>query len=444
MGMMPAIDLDVGDTSALASGHDSGGPVSNSARSNARNKTTRQQESNKLAQQKYRERKKNKFVEMEKQVEKMNQELAALRAVKSRNTILEGMNDELQKAVVDRDRELERLKVEMDTQAEASLGGATSDDYEESMGGGVHRRSNGSGMNLTHSGGDQLDLSTLGGGGAGGGGSPLGYATISCDVLPRDLSGIDFESGFAAQIDNLREFLKKHDLENVTTFTAAALVAPPVLEELAQIVGTSCQLCQAAIRAEGARVLDLITGDPDQLSSAEHPYQERFANALDAMGLTPEQSELMLVLRKAHLKKMREIYSERQTLNMQAMALMLPHHSKKAAENNTLEGKMENISNLGYLTVAKYNVELTAVLDAIKDNLRREQRSSMDLNCATVSRVLTPLQAAHYMLKVYPKHCDALALSNVLAHRLGRAAVAAATAQGSENECGVLNGAGCC
>ena len=102
------------------------------------------------------------------------------------------------------------------------------------------------------------------------------------------------------------------------------------------------------------------------------------------------------------------------------MALMLPHHSRNPAEDNTLEGKMENISNFGYLPVAKSNAELASVLDNIKDNLRREQRSAMDINCATISKVLTPLQGAHYMVAVYPQHCDALALSNVLAHRLGR------------------------
>lgn len=34
----------------------------------------------------------------------------------------------------------------------------------------------------------------------------------------------------------------------------------------------------------------------------------------------------------------------------------------------------------------------------------------MDLNCQTVTLILTPLQAAHYMLQAYPQHCDALAL----------------------------------
>lgn len=45
-----------------------------------------------------------------------------------------------------------------------------------------------------------------------------------------------------------------------------------------------------------------------------------------------------------------------------------------------------------------------------QDNLRREQRAVMDLNCTTTSKILFPIQSALYMLEVYPQHCDALAL----------------------------------
>jgi hypothetical protein len=373
---------------------------------NARNKSARQQEANKIAQQRYRERKKQKFSELENQVELMRQELSKLQTVAQRNQILEGMNGELQKALVEREREVERLKVELDSAADASLNGM-SEDSEGGAAGTTTDRVAGMHIGVPTGSSGGLDHQQI-----------QNCRTVSCDVLPRDLSGIDFESGFAAQIEQLRSFLKKHNLEDFNTL--AEDVPDQIMGELAQLVGTSCQLCQAAIRAEGARVLELIAGDPSQLSSAQHPAQDRFSAALDAMHMTPQQEEQLLLLRASHLEKMREIYAERQALNLEAMALMLPHHSRNPAEDNTLEGKMENISNYGYLPVAKSNAELASVLDGIKDNLRREQRSAMDINCATISKVLTPLQGAHYMCQVYPMHCDALALSNVLALRLGR------------------------
>jgi hypothetical protein len=388
--------------------------------SHARGKTARQQEANKIAQQRYRERKKAKFQDMEKQVDGLRQQLASLQAVQQRNSILEGMNNELQKTLVDREREVERLKLELDTHADASLGG-----------GGGHAN-----------GGPGTSDVSEGEAGAAAALRPScnssGQIAVSCDVLPRDISGIDFESGFAEQIENLRAFLKKYDLEDAAV--NAEDVPLDVMAELAGLVGTSCQLCQAAIRAEGARVLELIAGDPSSLSSAEHPASERFQAALDAMAMTPAQQDQLLLLRTAHLAKMREIYAQRQQLNMEAMRLMLPHHSRNPAEDNTLEGKMENISHYGYLPVAKSNAELAAVLDAIKDNLRREQRSAMDINCATVSRVLTPLQAAHYMVVVYPQHCDALALSNVLASQMGKEGMG----EGGGGGARAIKGAGRC
>jgi hypothetical protein len=39
---------------------------------------------------------------------------------------------------------------------------------------------------------------------------------------------------------------------------------------------------------------------------------------------------------------------------------------------------------------------------------RREQRAVMDINCVTISKILSPIQAALYMIEVYPMHCDAL------------------------------------
>ncbi len=50
----------------------------------------------------------------------------------------------------------------------------------------------------------------------------------------------------------------------------------------------------------------------------------------------------------------------------QAMALMLPHSSQNPAEDNTVEGRLANMSQAGYLPVAKSSAELSDVLDQIK------------------------------------------------------------------------------
>ena len=86
-------------------------------------KTAKQQEANKIAQQRYRERKKQKFVEMEAQISVLSKQLAALQALQSRNQILEGLNGELQTQLMSKEKEVERLKLALDVSAERSLSG---------------------------------------------------------------------------------------------------------------------------------------------------------------------------------------------------------------------------------------------------------------------------------------------------------------------------------
>lgn len=145
---------------------------------------------------------------------------------------------------------------------------------------------------------------------------------------------------------------------------------------------------------------------------------------------------------------------------------MLPHSGQAGRGDTTVEGRLACLSDAGYLPVAQSSAQLGEVLDRIKvrgraggwqgcggaciqeraraggrcgdwplpccrwrrhrrwpftysrmpspvgaqENLRREQRAIGDLNCATVTRILSPLQAAHYIVGAYPAHCDALAL----------------------------------
>lgn len=48
------------------------------------------------------------------------------------------------------------------------------------------------------------------------------------------------------------------------------------------------------------------------------------------------------------------------------MALMLPHQSRNPYQDNTVEGRLQNISSCGYLAIARSNAELGVVLDKVK------------------------------------------------------------------------------
>ena len=340
-------------------------------------KSGRQQAANKVAQQRYRERKKQKYAEMEKTVAELKAQLADLHALTRRNSMLEQMNSALQSQVVEKETELERLKASLDAQSDASL-------LNSSAGGGSE---------------EKKDKCEEGGCGP-------------CDVLPKDLTGIDFQTGFADQIGALRAFMKD---KAITDDVEEKNLNKDDLETLASLVGRCCQLCQAAIRAEGVRVLDLIKGSMREWETKGG--DPKWDEALDRIQVRQDQEREMLLLRDSHLVKMREIYSEREQLNLDAIAMMLPHSSREPEKDMTVKGRLTSMSRGTYLPLARNNAELNEILEKIKQNLRREQRAMMELNCCTISQILTPLQAARYMTTVYPLHCDALALSNALSRR---------------------------
>lgn len=346
------------------------------------------QEANKVAQQRYRERKKQRFQELEAQVHALHQELAAANAVLNQNKLLESMNDELQRKLVEKEGEIDRLRSAMDEKVERSLSGEAS---ECALANGNEKC-----------------------GGEGNCGNGATQCTSYCDVLPSDMKDVNFERGFTQQVELLKGFLKEHGLEQDDMH--AAHIRQELLNELSAIVGRSCQLCQAAVRAEGVKVLDLITKDPSELPKVGMSTEERdrWQKALEIMQLSPEQQDALLLLRKSHLEKMKLIYEERQGLNLKAMGMLLPQHSNRVYSDTTAEGRLAAMSTATYLPIARCNAELSTTLDDIKDNLRREQRAVMELNCATIARVLNPLQAAKYMIHLYPQHCDALALTNAL------------------------------
>lgn len=343
----------------------------------------RQSQANKVAQQRYRERKKQKYMEMEKAVEEMKAELAYMQALKKRNSALEIMNSQLQSQMIAKESEIEQLKANMDAQSDASLIKVT--DEEE--------------------GGAALSASDK---------KSEKKGCVVCNVLPKDLTGIDFKTGFEDQIQTLKKYMNEKGIAPSSS-PQDADIDQEILNELALHVGRSCQLCQAAIRAEGIYVLNLINGNVEKWK--EKGGDPRWAKVLEQIQLSENQKKDMLLLRSSHLQKMKEIYSERQQLNLDAISKMLPHSSDEPENDMTIDGRMNSMSNGTYLPLARRNAQLTEILDKVKQNLRKEQRAMMDLNCFTISNIMTPLQGARYMVGVYPMHCDALALSNALARR---------------------------
>jgi hypothetical protein len=149
--------------------------------------------------------------------------ICCLQALQSRNAILEGQNVDLESKLVEREGEIERLKAELDRQSDETLLAARAVRDGDAAAAATAAEGSGSG-----SAGGAAKPPPTGGAAAGRGpgdsGACCGVSSrgggsdecrVACDVLPRDLSGIDFKSGFSDQVAKLRVFVEEHKLQDV-------------------------------------------------------------------------------------------------------------------------------------------------------------------------------------------------------------------------------------
>ncbi|KAL4421497.1 hypothetical protein ABPG75_010788 [Micractinium tetrahymenae] len=211
---------------------------------------------------------------------------------------------------------------------------------------------------------------------------------------------------FQAQVAKVKRFLEEHQLR---LRDPSAVVLPPALRgQVLVLVQESLGICRDLLRVEGVDVIELLQRQDEQAmaSSGALPgsmLRQKWLHVIQVLHLTAEQRQQLLLQRTAHLTLMRRIYQQRQQLNMQAMSLMLLPGGGAAtgAAASTADSRA---------TSGAQAAKLAAVLRLVKENLRREQRASMEINACTLSRILTPVQAALYMCEAFPLHCDALGM----------------------------------
>ncbi|KAK9917755.1 hypothetical protein WJX75_007864 [Coccomyxa subellipsoidea] len=368
-------------------GDDDSTPGARNKRQAKAKRNARQQDQNKQAQQRYRERRKQKFQEMEQALEQLSSQVQDMHAVQSTNAALQGKAQELEGKLQQKEMEIEALRAA-----------------------------------LAKSGADQTALTLPV--------EKMEYAAIKpteCDRYRehkeqrREEDTARLQREWAACTDELRTFVDLHNLRNVDP--SGAGVPRDIVEHVGELVKRGCQLCQSAMRAEGIKVLALMSRDVAQMAHIEcHIERAKWERILDVLRLTDAQAEKLLELRKVHLRNLRSLFEDRQRLNLQAMSLMLPKNvgRRQIPDASTLESRMDCMKiTSSYSCAALNNVHLDSLLDDIKCNLRKEQRTVMELNYMTMHSLLTPIQSGLFVVEAFPGHPDCLALGNIMAKRSG-------------------------
>ncbi|GAB4814086.1 hypothetical protein N2152v2_001132 [Parachlorella kessleri] len=400
-------------------------------------KHSKPHDSSKASQQRYRERKKAKFSEMEETIAELQQQVQRLQELQRRNHLLEGENGKMEARLVEREREMEELKFMLQRKSFRLVEPAQQQQtgWEPSTSAVSAGTEAGGGVT---SGGDSAAPASAGGNATGAAAAAPAAAAavvaaaaeplkcprcggVCCTPMGVDLVELDFDGQFEQRGRQLKDLVERMGLRDADPHGEG--IDPERMKELRALVGLCCQLRHSAMNAEGAKALALFDGGRKWISGLEG-NEGRWAGVIKALKLSEEQKEQLLQLRQEHLAKLRSIYQHRQDLNLQAMALMLPRKSPLLQLDTTIEGKLANMSGHGYLAIARANLELGALLDEVKNTIRREQRAVTDINSIAISNILTSIQAAIFITESYPELSDLLAMCNALARQMGREDVA--------------------
>eukprot|EP01024_Parvocaulis_polyphysoides_P061768 TRINITY_DN6889_c0_g1_i5.p1 TRINITY_DN6889_c0_g1~~TRINITY_DN6889_c0_g1_i5.p1 ORF type:complete len:482 (-),score=64.81 TRINITY_DN6889_c0_g1_i5:777-2162(-) len=201
----------------------------NSGQSNirrVRNRTPKQQAMNKQAQQRYRERKKNKALNMEKTVEALTREVTVLRQVKEQKIELEDKASKLEQQLLEREAELNRLKAELHNQVKGNA----------SAGSGVLGDGSGSQNNAESA------------------------ATVSIQQFDLSKEAEDLVCRFHDQIILLRDLMKQTGIETTGSVDIfGSNLDAHVIKKLGELVMDICMVCMRSLRMEGIDVWNMIS-----------------------------------------------------------------------------------------------------------------------------------------------------------------------------------------
>lgn len=348
-------------TSTETKGGARGGNKSGMGRT--RNRTVRQQTLNKQAQQRYRQRKKAKAIELEMAVESLSDEIQHLKAVKEEKKMLEERTMELERNLLEKDAEIQRLKTHNSAKK------------------GSEKDSNCSDMSST-------DLEK------------------DVDRAPSRLA-MEFET----KVQSLERVLQRYSLDpSQRSDPSTRDINEHAMKDVSKAVEEVCMTCVRILRVDGPNVWDLIQGRVGGGVIYELHGHDRWMEIAASLQLSEEQRRLAEMLRSQHLEKCDKISNERQSLNLQAISLLLPND--QGGQAPALGKSCFSISS--FIQKSKHSSRTHMALDKLKTNLREEQKLISELEYMTFNRVMNPIQGAWAILGAKPLHCDCLTLLNAI------------------------------
>eukprot|EP01025_Chloroclados_australasicus_P054204 TRINITY_DN6420_c1_g2_i1.p1 TRINITY_DN6420_c1_g2~~TRINITY_DN6420_c1_g2_i1.p1 ORF type:complete len:571 (-),score=59.21 TRINITY_DN6420_c1_g2_i1:374-2086(-) len=345
-------------------------------------RSVQQQMQNKLAQQRYRERRKQKYTDMEEMVEQLQDQLETMKKVEKEFLEMQGQREQLQSLVQEQENEIARLR-------------------------------------------NQVKQLTLSGG--------LGVADEqlqkceNSEVIAGLVNEFDMDKvrdHFRDTVEQIKKIMDKYELlpsedEQDREPAAVASVSAEDLRTLGTLVCRGIASCMKLYQDWSQPLMC-----PESRCNVRQNHMDMYCNVtcpiakgqwekcLRRIQLSKSQEAEILQQREKFLKQMREIYDQRDKLNLKAMGMMLPHWSKDY--DPTAEGRMQTVQKQDFYYFLRWDAELGKVLDELRLNLREEQKAFILFTKSVMVNVLQLLQRAILFVTSFPLPVDILGVANTL------------------------------
>eukprot|EP00892_Ulva_mutabilis_P004000 jgi/Ulvmu1/1972/UM012_0134.1 len=389
----------------------SGSGPANDARPKRRRRNEQQQVNNKLAQQRYREKQKQKTRELEGQVEELTAQVKALESSsgKSRELLLE--NEMLRTQLQQQQNNLDKLQAHVrNVDPDANVEGLC-----------VPQGENGpnSATGGPSSFGDGAAAAAAAAGPPDNG--PAGSAARDGDVDMEDRSGgADAASSgsvephvvqrLALLVDRMRKLLSDRGLpvDNVLAdevrYTDADL-----RRELATLVQGNSSMCAKLL-------LGKVPDGAAIMHSDASAARDLWGRCLVSIRLADQQVARILDARGKLLQRLQNLSEVRNHLALRAVGMLLPSpHQRQTAQHQTPESRLQSLEMNGAFEVLFKERELQDSLDEVSENLRKWRKVIMEFNQYFTTKVLNVEQAAVLLIIAHPYHPDCLAIANLMA-----------------------------
>eukprot|EP01026_Neomeris_dumetosa_P050337 TRINITY_DN4411_c0_g1_i2.p1 TRINITY_DN4411_c0_g1~~TRINITY_DN4411_c0_g1_i2.p1 ORF type:complete len:607 (-),score=102.76 TRINITY_DN4411_c0_g1_i2:360-1955(-) len=345
-------------------------------------RSAQQQKQNKLAQQRYRERRKQRYTEMESMVSQLQVQLDTMKKVEQQLEEMQGQRESLYIKVQEQENEIAKLRAQV--------------------------------KQLTLSGGVGVADEQL---------SKCENSEAIGDLInEKDINKVkeDLKTTVASirQIMNKYHLLREEEDGDMEPAAGASIDA----DDLRTVGNLVCRSMAACMKLYQDASHPMMC--PRERSQSNWSHMEKFSSVkcpiakcqwekcLQTINLTETQKQLVLKEREQFLDQMREIYGARDKLNLTAMGMMLPHWSKEY--NPTAEGRMQTVERHDFYYFARWDAELGSVLDELRLNLRAEQKAFLIFSKNVMANVLQLLQRALLVVTSYPLPVDILGVANTL------------------------------